>query len=170
MTLKSMSLEKLVALKGQVEAMLSSKVFEQRRALESKLSELGRFQGGTGRAKSGAGRGGPRGAVAPKYRNPENPAETWAGRGLKPRWLTTAMKGGKSLEDFAIAPGTAASKANGRKKASGAHAKAKDAKADLCPICEYHTNPPHDGRAHRYQKKKAPLSAAELKEKGLTKV
>jgi hypothetical protein len=28
------------------------------------------------------------GAVAPKYRNPENPAETFAGRGLKPRWLT----------------------------------------------------------------------------------
>jgi hypothetical protein len=80
------------------------------------------------------------------------------------------MKGGKSLEDFAIAPGTAASKANGRKKASAATAKAKGAKAEVCPICEFQTTPPHDGRAHRYQKKKAPLSAAELKEKGLTKV
>ena len=170
MALKSMSIEKLVALKGQVEAMLASKVSEQRRALESKLSKLGRFQDGTGRAKSVFGRGGARSAVAPKYRNPENPAETWAGRGLKPRWLTTAMKGGKSLEDFAIAPGTAASKANGRKKASGATAKAKGAKAEACPICGFQTTPPHDRRTHRYQKKKAPLSAAELKEKGLTKV
>ena len=34
---------------------------------------------------------------------PANPAETWAGRGLRPRWLTAAMKGGKSLEYFAIA-------------------------------------------------------------------
>ena len=76
MALKSMSIEKLVALKDQVEAMLSSKVLEQRRALESELSKLGRFQGGTGRAKSVFGRGGARGAVAPKYRNPENPAET----------------------------------------------------------------------------------------------
>jgi len=41
--------------------------------------------------------------VAPKYRNPENPAETWAGRGLKPRWLTAAIKGGKDLDDFLIA-------------------------------------------------------------------
>jgi DNA-binding protein H-NS len=41
--------------------------------------------------------------VAPKYRNPENSAETWAGRGLKPRWLVAAMKGGKKLGDFAIA-------------------------------------------------------------------
>src|SRR5262249_38724986 len=30
--------------------------------------------------------------------------------------------------------------------------------------------PPHDRRAHRYQKRKAPLSAEELKEKGVTKM
>jgi hypothetical protein len=59
----------------------------------------------------------PGGAVAPKYRNPENPAETWAGRGLKPRWLTAAIKGGKKIEDFAIAGAAGSSKANGGKKA-----------------------------------------------------
>jgi hypothetical protein len=80
------------------------------------------------------------------------------------------MKGGKKLEDFAIAPGKAASKANGRKKAGGATAKAKGAKADVCPICDFQTTPPHDRREHRYQKQKASFSAAELKEKGLTKV
>jgi DNA-binding protein H-NS len=115
MALKSMSIEKLVALKDQVEAMLSSKVLEQRRALESELSKLGRFQGGNGRAKSVSGRGGARGTVAPKYRNPENPAETWAGRGLRPRWLTAAMKGGKKLEDFAIGGPSAKTGKPGRK-------------------------------------------------------
>ena len=115
MALKSMSVEKLVALKGQVEAMLSSKVLEQRRALESELSKLDRFHSGTGRAKSAMGRGGARGVVAPKYRNPDNPAETWAGRGLRPRWLAAAIKGGKKLEDFAIV-GTGATTAKpGRK-------------------------------------------------------
>ena len=39
--------------------------------------------------------------VAPKYRNPES-GETWTGRGLKPRWLATAIGAGKSLEDFVI--------------------------------------------------------------------
>ena len=165
MALKSMSIEKLVALKGQVEAALSSKVLEQRRALESHLSKLGRVQ--IGKSTSKAGRGSR--AVAPKYRNPETPAETWAGRGLKPRWLATAIKSGKKLEDFLI-PGAAASKANGGKKAKSATVKAKPAKAETCPICDFQTTPPHDGRAHRYQKKKAPLSAAELKDKGLTKV
>jgi DNA-binding protein H-NS len=162
MALKSMSIEKLVALKDQVEAALSSKVLEQRRALESSLSKLGRFQGGK---SSKAARGG---AVAPKYRNPENPAETWAGRGLKPRWLTAAIKSGKKAEDFLIVA-SAASKANGRKKASTA-VKPKRAKVVACAICDFQTTPPHDGRAHRYQKKKAPLSAAELTEKGLAKV
>src|SRR5271169_2766905 len=107
MALKSLSIEKLVALKDQVEAMLSSKVLEQRRALESELSQLGRFKGG----KSSKGVRGSS-AIAPKYRNPENPAETWAGRGLKPRWLAAAIKSGKKLEDFLIAGGrrTSASK------------------------------------------------------------
>jgi DNA-binding protein H-NS len=120
MALKSMSIEKLVALKGQVEAMLSSKVVEQRRTLESELSKLGRFEGGKSTSKGARGYG----AIAPKYRNPENPTETWAGRGLKPRWLTAAIKSGKKAEDFLIA-GAAASKANGGKMTRKARKSAK---------------------------------------------
>jgi DNA-binding protein H-NS len=170
MALKTMPVAKLQALKSQVEAAITAKVTERRRELETELSKLAGFAGGGGRKATKFGRTGRMGPVAPKYRNPENPAETWAGRGLRPRWLTTAIKGGKKLEDFAIASGTAASKANGRKRAGAATAKAKGAKADVCPICDFQTTPPHDRRAHRYQKKKAPLSAAELKEKGLAKV
>ena len=123
MALKSMSIEKLVALKDQIEAMLSSKVVEQRRALESELAKLGRFQSGKSGSKVARGFGA-RGAVAPKYRNPENPAETWAGRGLKPRWLTAAIKSGRKPEDFLIA-GAVTSKANGGKKTRKAKKSAK---------------------------------------------
>src|SRR5215468_9064064 len=56
----------------------------------------------TGRMRAKGIRGGMRGKVAPKYRNPENPGETWAGRGLKPRWLAAALKSGKKLDDFVI--------------------------------------------------------------------
>ena len=48
-----------------------------------------------------------------KYRNPENPAETRAGRGLKPRWLMAALKSGKKLEHFVI--GTPVKAANTKK-------------------------------------------------------
>jgi DNA-binding protein H-NS len=108
MALKTMSIDKLVKLKDQVEAVLAAKVTDQRRALEAELSKLGGFRGGTGRPRSVFGR---RGTVAPKYRNPANAAETWAGRGLKPRWLVAAIKEGNKLEDFAIAaPTTKAAK------------------------------------------------------------
>jgi DNA-binding protein H-NS len=117
MALKSMSIDKLVELKNRVEAALASKVIDQRRALESELSKLGRFQGATSRGKSALGRGGARGSVAPKYRNPENASETWAGRGLKPRWLSAAIKAGKKIEDFLIAGSAPSSKENGRNKA-----------------------------------------------------
>jgi DNA-binding protein H-NS len=109
MALKTMSISKLMDLRQKVDAMLASKVANERRALQSRLSSLER----TGSASIPGGRGGARGKVEPKYRNPENPAETWAGRGLKPRWLTAALRAGKKLEDFSIAP--AAKKAVAKK-------------------------------------------------------
>ena len=115
MALKTMPIAKLQDLISKIEAAINAKVSERRRELETELAKLAQFGGRSGRAIK-SGRGGPRGAVAPKYRNPENPAETWAGRGLKPRWLTTAMKGGKSLEDFAIAGAAKASAAGQPKK------------------------------------------------------
>ena len=42
------------------------------------------------------------GKVAPKYRNPANPDETWAGRGQQPKWLATQVAQGRSLDEFLI--------------------------------------------------------------------
>jgi hypothetical protein len=39
-----------------------------------------------------------------------------------------------------------------------------------CPICEFRTEPPHDGRAHRSQETKRAFAEEELSEKGLKKV
>src|SRR5262249_44746075 len=116
MNLKSMSLDRLAGLRDEVNAALNVKVIDQRRSLESELSKLTRFQGGAGRAKS-ADRAGVRGDIVLKYLNPENPNDTWAGRGLKPRWLTAAIKTGKKPDDFLIAGVRPSPKVNGRKKA-----------------------------------------------------
>jgi DNA-binding protein H-NS len=121
MQLKSMSVDKLSNLRDQVDAALNAKVVEQRRALEAELSQLSRFGNGKGRVKL-AGRGGP---VAPKYRNPENPSETWAGRGLKPRWLALAIKSGKKQEDFLIAGASKAAASKAAPKKRGRPKKAK---------------------------------------------
>ncbi|MEO8810826.1 MAG: H-NS histone family protein [Rhodanobacter sp.] len=42
------------------------------------------------------------GKVAPKYRNPASPAQTWSGRGKRPHWFNDALKAGKKEKDLAI--------------------------------------------------------------------
>jgi len=38
----------------------------------------------------------------PKYRNPADPTQTWAGRGKQPIWLKEKLEAGANLEDFLI--------------------------------------------------------------------
>ena len=35
-----------------------------------------------------------------KYSNPENPTQTWSGRGQQPKWVKEALAKGKTLEEF----------------------------------------------------------------------
>jgi DNA-binding protein H-NS len=110
--LKSMPVDRLIALRGELDEILASKVAEERRAVQDKLTMLDRL--GMNGARAKGAKGGPRGAVAPKYRNPEDPSQTWAGRGLKPRWLAAALKAGGKIEDFAI--GASGRRPRGRAK------------------------------------------------------
>jgi DNA-binding protein H-NS len=48
------------------------------------------------------GRGGKGRKVAAKFANPDNPSETWTGRGRKPRWLAAKLKDGDKIEKFLI--------------------------------------------------------------------
>ena len=45
---------------------------------------------------------GKRKLVAPKYANPDDPSQTWAGRGRMPLWLVAKMKKGAKLKQFAL--------------------------------------------------------------------
>ena len=91
--LSEMSVEALMDLRMRVDQML----FERRAELERQLERMGRaiavVGGGGGSVLKGR-------KVPPKYRG--SSGETWAGRGVKPRWLVAAIKGGKKLDDFLI--------------------------------------------------------------------
>ena len=102
--LKALTVDDLLELRDRVTSALSSRVEAERRDLESRLARLNRTHGPDSFrvAKGGRVIGG-RATVAPKYRNPDNPQETWSGRGRKPRWMTAAIKAGKKLRDFRIA-------------------------------------------------------------------
>ena len=101
--LQSLSLKELKDLQSQVAKTIAGfedrKKNEARVALEAKARELGfSLAELTGIAPAGRKRSE---AVA-KYRNPANSADTWTGRGRKPRWFSEALAGGKKPEDLAI--------------------------------------------------------------------
>lgn len=42
------------------------------------------------------------GTVPPKFRNPDNPSETWTGRGRRPRWFNAALEKGHTEDSMRI--------------------------------------------------------------------
>jgi DNA-binding protein H-NS len=104
--LKSMSVDQLWELHEQVVAELGQKIAAEKARLEERLSKLhaapaARVSASSGGEKLKAGRR-PYPKVVPKYRNPNNPAETWAGRGKQPRWVRAQLRSGKKLDDLRI--------------------------------------------------------------------
>jgi DNA-binding protein H-NS len=91
---ESMPLDQLWALHERICAELTRKVTAEKALIEQRLGEL--------RQRERARRPHPR--VSPKFRNPTQPAETWAGRGKRPRWLTAQLRLGKNIDDFRIEP------------------------------------------------------------------
>jgi DNA-binding protein H-NS len=88
---------------GQV---LSVRLTSEKRELEKRLGQL-RREKELRQPESADARSAPRERrkyprVFPKYRNPEEPSETWSGRGKQPRWLTAALKTGHKIEEFVI--------------------------------------------------------------------
>lgn len=96
--LKSMSLDELWSFHEQLKAELSRKMEDERAKLEERLRKLedAGFSGKPNRERR------PYPKVVPKYQNPRNPKETWAGRGKQPRWLRAQLRSGSKLEDFLI--------------------------------------------------------------------
>lgn len=103
--LEAMSLDELWSLHERVSALLSTRIKAEKYELEKRLAILNRGVDGGREATSAASVNGkarryyPR--VLPKYRNPQT-AETWSGRGKRPRWLVAAMKSGHKIEEFRI--------------------------------------------------------------------
>ena len=98
-SLTTLSNEALCKLRDEIAVLLNSRAEDLRR-------DLDRLIGGTVTHGGEANGGGDaskarRKKIAPKYLGPAD-GDTWTGRGMKPRWLTSAMKEGKKLEDFLI--------------------------------------------------------------------
>jgi len=105
--LSSLSMDELWALHEEVGNILSEKITNEKRELEERLAKLNSGM------MAKMNRPDPQAAerrsvrrkyppVLPKFQNPSDPSETWAGRGKQPRWLVLQLKAGKKMNDFLI--------------------------------------------------------------------
>lgn len=101
---KTLSVDDLLGIKREVDEALASKVSSERKHLEQRLRELQEYDNSSG-GSSSVQLGKPKRYYPPvtaKYRNPENPNETWSGRGLQPKWVVEGLEKGKRISDFEI--------------------------------------------------------------------
>ncbi len=98
--LQSMSLDDLKMLQKNVD--IAIRDFEKRKKKEALIAaqkvaqEHGFSLDEIFASKSGGTKG------VPRYANPENPDQTWTGRGRQPQWVKDALNSGKSLDDLAV--------------------------------------------------------------------
>jgi DNA-binding protein H-NS len=95
--LNLMSTDELWALHLKIAAVLARRISAEKRQLEQRLQKLQLVSNGSIPRERR-----PYPQVFPKYRNPANPSETWAGRGKQPRWLKAELQLGKKIDDFRI--------------------------------------------------------------------
>ena len=105
--LSSLSMDELWALHEQVGNVLAEKITNEKRELEQRLAKLN--SGLMAKAKRPDLQAAERRSVRrkyppvlPKFQNPSDPSETWAGRGKQPRWMVLQLKAGKKMNDFLI--------------------------------------------------------------------
>lgn len=98
--LDTLSIVELGKLKYNIEYAISNRkqteLLDVRRKLDDLVEESGFTLQEILEAKSA------RKPVQPKYRNPENPENTWTGRGRRPLWVEQCLSTGKTLDDLLI--------------------------------------------------------------------
>jgi DNA-binding protein H-NS len=98
--LEQMGVDKLWKLHGEISDILAVKIVAEKEVLDNRLSRLQTKSLPEPETRASERRPYPR--VFPKFRNPDDPSETWAGRGKQPRWLTAHLRSGRRVDDFRI--------------------------------------------------------------------
>jgi DNA-binding protein H-NS len=95
-----MPVDDLWKLHLEISSALNQRIVAEKKVLERRLSQL-QAKSRPERASSAPERR-PYPRVLPKFRNPDDRSQTWAGRGKQPRWLTAQLRSGRRVDEFRI--------------------------------------------------------------------
>lgn len=99
--LNALSLEELVSIQKQADAVMKSKQKEKVHEAYAKFQEIAKSMGLSIEDVVKAGKGVKKKRPI-KYQNPQDTKETWSGQGRKPKWLEAKLAQGKKIEEFLI--------------------------------------------------------------------
>lgn len=106
--LNTLNFDDLLELKFEVEAALKATSAKRKAAARQACEALANEHGYTlaeliePSKSKGNGQKKPHQPGVPKYRSPFNPAQTWTGKGTRPRWFVTAQATGITPESMLI--------------------------------------------------------------------
>ena len=93
--LDAMSFDELRSLISDAEVAMARQLQERRREVVAQMRELAASVGVQFEIIADASPKRRRSAAsAPRYRNPENPEQTWSGRGKRPQWFVASVNAG----------------------------------------------------------------------------
>ena len=98
--LASMSVGELWEIHGEISKLLEAKILAEKEVLEQRLISL--HPATADRLKVPR----PYPPVVPKFANPDEPSQVWAGRGKQPQWVIEKLASGLALEDLRIGRGS----------------------------------------------------------------
>lgn len=100
--LNDLSLKELKDLQSQIAKAIASFEDRRKKVALAELEEIARAKGFSLSELTGVASTRKTTPSAAKYANPANHADTWSGRGRKPRWFIEAMAAGRKPEDLAV--------------------------------------------------------------------
>ena len=81
--LDAFPIDELWAIHEEVSSLLTRRLHAEKGLIEARLMELRRYTN-----------------LHPKYHNPNDPSQTWSGRGKRPRWVHSLLAEGNTLQDL----------------------------------------------------------------------
>jgi DNA-binding protein H-NS len=98
--LASMSVGELWEIHEEISKLLEAKILAEKEVLEQRLISLRPATADRLKVRR------PYPQVVPKFANPDNPNQVWAGRGKQPQWVIEKLASGLALEDLRIGDGS----------------------------------------------------------------
>lgn len=108
-TLDKMDADELRQVQKRVEGMIADYQDRKRREAIAAAEQVAKEHGfklgelfGGGKTDRGGRVPATKSSAPAKYRNPDDPQQTWSGIGRRPSWVRAALDAGRSLDDLAV--------------------------------------------------------------------